>query len=411
MDLHALAADFQAHWLIYVSMPVIAGFIGYLTKVLAIEMVFRPMEFVGIGPIGWQGQLPRRAARFASIGADTLLDNLLDPRELVDRIDPQRVVRELEEPMVQTVDEIAVELLGRYSPVWAELPEPARQLALRRVRDRAPKMVANLLGELRENVDDLFDLRYIVANHLVRNKELLNKLVRETVQPEMRFMVRMGLLFGLGVGLIQMSAWALTHEHWILPLFGLFVGLSSDWIALQMIFAPRVPKRYFGVFRWHGLFFKRREELTRTYAAVGSSDLFNPRVINEALLEGPLSDRVFAMVAREVQQAVDAETGVAQPLVTLAVGSERYRELKRGVVERVQARVRPAAEQLEAYAGEALDVENTVRERMLKMDDDQYEGIFRPIFKDDEWLVVAVGGALGFLVGELQVLLITHLAG
>jgi hypothetical protein len=35
----------------------------------------------------------------------------------------------------------------------------------------------------------------------------------------------------------------------------------------------------------------------------------------------------------------------------------------------------------------------------------------RPIFKDDEWLMVTVGAVLGFLVGELQVALVTHLGG
>jgi hypothetical protein len=37
------------------------------------------------------------------------------------------------------------------------------------------------------------------------------------------------------------------------------------------------------------------------------------------------------------------------------------------------------------------------------MTDEQYEGLLRPIFKDDEWIVVVLGAALGFLFGELQV--------
>ena len=37
--------------------------------------------------------------------------------------------------------------------------------------------------------------------------------------------------------------------------------------------------------------------------------------------------------------------------------------------------------------------------------------MIRPVFKDDEWLVVVVGGGLGFLVGELQVHLLTALGG
>ena len=46
--------------------------------------------------------------------------------------------------------------------------------------------------------------------------------------------------------------------------------------------------------------------------------------------------------------------------------------------------------------------EQTVREKMNKLTPEQYESILRPVFKDDEMLMVSVGAVLGFLVGELQ---------
>ena len=38
------------------------------------------------------------------------------------------------------------------------------------------------------------------------------------------------------------------------------------------------------------------------------------------ILRGPLSDRVFAMIRREVQDAMDRSAGLARPLVTLTIG-------------------------------------------------------------------------------------------
>ncbi len=59
--------DFGTHWQVYVTMPVIAALIGYVTKRVAIEMMFRPLEFVGIKPfLGWQGVLPANAERMAA---------------------------------------------------------------------------------------------------------------------------------------------------------------------------------------------------------------------------------------------------------------------------------------------------------------------------------------------------------
>jgi uncharacterized membrane protein YheB (UPF0754 family) len=54
--------------------------------------------------------------------------------------------------------------------------------------------------------------------------------------------------------------------------------------------------------------------------------------------------------------------------------------------------------------------EQTVREKMNKLTPEQYESILRPVFKDDEMLMVSVGAVLGLLVGELQVFFVEQFA-
>ena len=75
------------------------------------------------------------------------------------------------------------------------------------------------------------------------------------------------------------------------------------------------------------------------------------------------------------------------------------------------SRVREASDRLGPYLIEALDVERTVEVSLGQLSNQALEDMLRPVFKDDEWLVVAVGGGLGFVVGELQVVLLTHLGG
>jgi hypothetical protein len=50
MSWHAIVADFQAHFWSYLGMPLVAAFVGYTTKIAALEMMFRPIEFIGIKP-------------------------------------------------------------------------------------------------------------------------------------------------------------------------------------------------------------------------------------------------------------------------------------------------------------------------------------------------------------------------
>ena len=104
--------------------------------------------------------------------------------------------------------------------------------------------------------------------------------------------------------------------------------------------------------------------------------------------------------------AIDAQTGIAGPLVVLAVGTKRYRALKDRVVEVVLERLPSTLLEAQDYATSVIDLENTIVEKMNQLTNEEYESILRPIFKDDEPLMITVGGVLGGVVGELQVLII-----
>ncbi len=79
-----IASDLISHWYIDLSIPVVAALIGYVTKLVAIRMMFQPLEFVGIRPyLGWQGIVPRRAARMASIAVDTMTRDLISAQDVL----------------------------------------------------------------------------------------------------------------------------------------------------------------------------------------------------------------------------------------------------------------------------------------------------------------------------------------
>jgi uncharacterized membrane protein YheB (UPF0754 family) len=399
---------FTEHPIVLLLMPVVSAFIGWVTKVIAIEMAFGPTEFVGIGPLGWQGQLPRRAAKFGAEAADIILDNVVDPRDMVDRLDPRRIADECDDIMLDAIDTVARDLLGSR---WDRVPPRLKALVISRARARSPQMIAHLLQHAKDNIDELFNVSYLVTAELIKDKKLLVELVRGPMGPVMSFMKRFGLVFGFLVGLLQMVIFAFTESHVVIPVAGLVVGLVSDWIALQMVFEPKEPKRYLGVFRWQGLAFAERDHFVKEYAKIAAEKVLGPELILGALLDGPLADRLFALVHREVEDAIDAELGLVEPLVPAAIGTVRYDTLRRSVVTAAQARVREASERLAPYLIEALDVERTVEESLGALSNQSLEDMLRPVFKDDEWLVVAVGGGLGFVVGELQVLLLTTLGG
>ncbi|WP_182376235.1 DUF445 family protein [Nocardioides sp. WS12] len=406
-----IQADFSANWIIYASMPLVAAFIGYVTKLLALQMLYRPLEFRGIGFLGWQGLVPRRAGKVAATTIELLTENLLKPEELLDKVDAAEAVEELRGPLTDAIDIVVRDLAEQLRPgLWDSLPEAGRRAITARVHQQAPKIVDNLLAEMRADLSQFLDLQFLAVTILVKNKDQLNDLIRSVASDAMTFVRRSGIVFGFAIGFVQLACWAYFHNPWIMPAFGFLVGFVSDYVALNMLFRPMEQKRFLGLFPFQGVLHAKRDKITRGYARILATDIFAPEVIFEAVLHGPTADRLFSAIEREISRSIDAQSGFAQPLVRLAVGTQRYRAAKDAVVERVIALIPDTMAQATGYAERTFDVENLIVDKMSQLTPEQYESIMRPVFKDDEWLMISVGAVLGGIVGEIQVLVIEHYA-
>jgi uncharacterized membrane protein YheB (UPF0754 family) len=403
--------DFTQHWPLYVSIPVVAALIGYGTKLVAIRMMFQPVEFIGVKPFfGWQGIVPKRAARMASIACDTMTEQLIKPAEIVSRLDAARIAKEIEKPLLAGVEDIVREVAGSYQPgLWETLPVGVQRLVIQRVQAETPRMVAAVLELIKSDVDSVFDLKGMVVTSLVKDKRLLNRIFQESGREEFKFIARSGLVFGGAIGVVQMIAWILFKFPPIMPVFGLFTGWFTDWLALRMIFYPLEPKRYFGV-QWQGLFLKRRAEVAEAYGALIAQEIITPHNVIEAVLRGPLSDRVLALIQRQLDEELGRRVSVAKPLLVFAVGGRKYQDMKLAIAEQIMTRLPETMRYIEDYATDAMDIRNVLVSKMKQLTPQEFERLLRPAFEQDEWILIATGAVLGFCVGEAQVLLLEHLA-
>jgi len=409
--LAGIVADFAQHWPLYVSIPIVAALIGYGTKLVAIRMMFQPVEFIGIKPfLGWQGIVPKRAARMASIACDTMTEQLIKPAEVVARLDASRIAQEIEKPLLAGVEDIVREVAGHYQPgLWESLPVRVQRLVIERVQHESPRMVAAVLDLIKSDVDSVFDLKGMVVTSLVKDKRLLNRIFQEAGAKEFKFIARSGLVFGGAIGVIQMVAWVLFKFPLIMPLFGLFTGWFTDWLALRMIFFPIEPRKYFGI-EWQGLFLKRRAEVAEAYGELIAKEIITPHNVIEAILHGPLSDRVLALIQRQLDVELGRQVSVAKPLLVFAVGSRKYQDMKLSIAEQIMNRLPETMRYIEDYATDAMDIRNVLVSKMKQLSPREFERLLRPAFEQDEWILIATGAVLGFAVGEAQVLLLEHLA-
>jgi hypothetical protein len=55
-----------------------------------------------------------------------------------------------------------------------------------------------------------------------------------------------------------------------------------------------------------------------------------------------------------------------------------------------------------SYLEEVMDVKATLSTRLAALTPKEFEGLLRPAFEQDEWILIAVGAGLGMLAGFAQ---------
>lgn len=457
-----IVADLSRNWPVYVSMPIIAALIGWGTKLVAIRMMFRPQRFRGIGKLGWQGIIPRRAPQMVEVLCETITGRLVTAREIAEKIDGAEVAALIERPVRAEVGRIVREIMPEYQPtLWHLLPPVAQDLVVERVQDASPDVVVRITEAIAENIDDLFDLQEMVTAEFLADPDTLESMFLDVGRREFAFIRRSGLVFGFCIGLVQLAVWALFRNPYVMPLFGLFTGWFTDWAALRLIFNPKEPKRYLGVITWQGLFLKHRIPVSQEYGTLIATRVLTSDRLMRGVFTGPKSQQVVTVVADVVEDALrdhlgDLETftgldldslpilkelGIADlpglgvlrsdtgelPVSSLlSVVSEVLNGPARGVsglgldLARVTPMCNAVASDLvavlpdlltgaEDYLTRVMEIQPIMAEKMAAMTPEEFESVLRPAFQADERTLIMVGAILGFLVGELQVLMVEHL--
>lgn len=407
------------HWLLepaslqLLIIPVVAGFIGWLTNWLAVWMTFNPLRFVGVRSLrlGWQGIVPSKAKRMAGLAVQSILDKLITMREMVDALEPRRISLHVMEQVDPLLDAWTDELMTEhYSVIWENLPMAMRRQLFAAVRKAMPKHIDDMVADVRVNVDHLLDLRPMVESHLAANPELLNRIFLECGNVEFRFLVRSGWYFGAGFGLLQAVLWHYYPAWWVLPVGGLIVGYATNWIALNMIFRPLNPVQV-GPFRLQGLFLKRQKEVSEAFCRIVVEDVVTlPRLV-EALLQGRHGERSRALLRRHVKPIVDDVAGrmglVARLAMQAVLGPANFAQIKNSVAD-IAEREAPTPFEDSRFSRERGDrVRVLIQKRMERLPPEEFQDLLRPCFKEDELTLILVGAVLGGIAGVLQLLAMT----
>lgn len=378
--------------------PVISGVIGWGTNVVAVMMMFQPLDFVGLWKIGWQGIIPANAARLAADSTRIITTKLLRLRELFASFDPRSFAGDhLGQVIDQTVEQVLQETAARYAPeMWASASETAKGPIRQMVRADVQRVIVDILADMGERIEDILDLEAIVVETAERDRAIIGEMFQTVGHKEFKFIKDSGAYFGFLFGIGQMAAWVYWPLWWTLPLAGFAVGYITNWLALKLIFQPALPTRV-GPWTVQGLFHKRQAEVAEEFSRMVSADILNADNMVRKMVTGETGEKLFAIVERHVDALVDRYQ--QNPLVASMIPKDKWAEARTELHRRMREELPRPGGFLHVFTGRAVNIYQELVERMTVLDSKSFENILRPPFQQDEWKLIVVGGVLGLAAG------------
>lgn len=378
-----------------------AAVVGWFTNWLAIQMSFYPVRFIGIGVIGWQGVIPRKAEKMAHICIDRTLQQFGDLNAVYRKLEPHRIVEQVVAQVNPRLDEYIDEVMYEIQPVlWDNLPLFLRNRIYDWAREQLPSRIESLVEDFGDDLNDLVDLKTLLSRELEHHPDLMNRIFQQAGSVELRSVINRGAIIGALLGAILAPLWARYPEPWLLPVGGFVVGFLTNWLAINLIFSPLKPRRIL-FWKVQGLFLRRQPEISDVWARLVAEELITVEKVADAMINGNHGDRTRAIIQKHLRPLLDNSV-MMKLAAQVAVGMTGYTELKKAMNQKAVLATRDVFGDPAFNRERAPVVADVLAGQMKSLRPSEFQDILRPAFREEEVQLMVVGGLFGALAGILQ---------
>lgn len=401
----------------FISIPIVAAVVTWAHVWWAVKMMQYPIDYIGIRTprlkrllgididlLGWQGIIPRAARRMSDIVVDNAINKMGSVSDFVRQMEPEKIGAYVAAHVSSRIEEYTDEAMTERNEVfWENLPPMVKQGVYRHVRRNLPQVMERLIHAVIKDIDELVDVKEMCGRVMEADRALVVRIFTEVGDAEFRFIVNVSFWIGLGFGLVQMLLFYFLPWHGMLPLYAAVLGLLTNWLALAMVFRPLNPVRI-GPFRFQGLFLRRQDAVSDKFAELCSREILTIHRFMSEMLIGENSERARQLIKRHISTLVD-DSPLARTGAQLAMGAAGYADFKTRIAGKgAELALVPLADK--GFNRERADrLAQLLSGKMKEMTPAEFQGLLRPAFQQDEWILLLLGAVTGLIAGTAQLLL------
>ncbi|QIS23823.1 hypothetical protein [Nocardia terpenica] len=423
-----------------VTFPIFSALAGWLTNWTGVLMLFWPLQFRGIRipglnvlypylprrvqvlptfsgdgrRVGFQGFIPARAEKMASICVDMAIMRIGQPKDFIHELDLEGIADYIAELARDQVPAIVDDVMRRENPeLWAVVPRSVRQVLYQRVERELPNLARRGFERLGDNVDQLIDIKSFVIRYLRANPHILKDLTTTIAAPELRFMVRIGFLgapFGLLLALY-------LHVHKTIPVLGWIpswavvltaaaaIGVIVNVIAVKMVFEPGDPQPRYKYLWGQALLAKRQPQAASDLAHILAYQVLTLPNLATELLDGPNGDKTRLLIEQLIAEEIHHQLGRSTSVVRMAFGRRQFDNLKVGAAGAAVGLAPGLVEDEEFAREQAEKIDAFAARKLQRLTPGEFMEVFYASVEQDAWLLYLHGAVLGLAVGGVHLVL------
>lgn len=410
----------------FLSIAPVTAFVTWAHVWMALKMVFYPLSFWGVHlgplPIGWQGIVPRKAGKISGMIVDQTLSKLGSLQEFFTAMNPEEMAEMISEQMTKELEHLIDEvMIERNELLWENLPYSIKRRIYAQARKQLPAVMRELVTELTVNVENLVDMREMVVSQMEGDRGLMVRMFLTVGQKEINFIWHISAVIGLFFGFVQMIVWLVVPWHWTVPAWAALWGLLTNWIAIWMVFNPVEPVRFrflklfktskqfpfvlptlphIGQYSFQGAFMQRQAEVSEVFAHITTRELITIERIMSEMMYGSRKHRTRRILKRHINTVM--ETPLVRTALQMSLGWKEYAQLKTDLIDKsIEMTMIPVADP-KLNETRAEKIYYILRDRIAALSSYEFQNLLRPAFREDEWMLITLGGVTGFFAGLIH---------
>jgi hypothetical protein len=417
-----------------ICIPLVAAFVGWLTNWLAVQMLFYPVDFLGVslkryvvdsvyscdvlqplGILGWQGVVPAKAAKMGFAMVNMVTTKLIDVQEVFAKLDPSKAATLLSIEVPDLARNVAKSLFPQWTVSMAEhqmLPKLTMDVKSALLGFQH-EYLAGFVRCMQGNLSKVINVDEFVTKYYVSNTTVLNRLFQICGEKELEFLVNSGVWFGFLLGLPQIVVWAFVDNIWSLVIGGMIVGTATNWLALKLIFEPVLPVPFpfkNSPFTIQGIFLKRQQEVSTAFADYYSTFILKSKLFWNYIFTGGQKEQFKELMVDYNTEVIHDVAGALSVRSDL-VDPEVVRELSTMGAEKVLEELPKHVYVLHDYIDKTLNLRPLLEDGLRNLSPKEFEQVLHPVFQEEEFILIVAGAFLGALAGAVQYLASDYFRG